>query len=126
MLKIASMIPDEDPVEIGNLELNFYSDRVFPEAMAQEVQTGACNATLQCEFSSADNLQFKYDLRHVSSKLLQFPDTIALRDLFLILCFPKIYIFHFAAIICTIAALISLIFCHNGGNYVFTIFDNFR
>ena len=47
------MIPDEDPVEIGNLDsLNFYSDRVFPEAMAQEVQTGARNTTLQCEFSS--------------------------------------------------------------------------
>ena len=70
MLKIVSMIPDEDPVEIGNLDyLNFYSDRVFPEAMAQEVQTGACNTTLQCE-SSSDNLQFKHDLRHVSSKLL--------------------------------------------------------
>ena len=60
MLKIVSMIPDEDPVETGNFDyLNFYSDRVFPEAMAQEVQTGACNATLQCEFISADNLQFK-------------------------------------------------------------------
>ena len=71
MLKIVSMIPDEDPVEIGNLDsLNFYLDRVFPEAMAQEVQTGARNKTLQCE-SSSDNLQFKYDLiRHVSSKLL--------------------------------------------------------
>ena len=33
---------------------------------------------------------------------------------------------NIAAIICTIAALISLIFCHNGGNYIFTIFDNFR
>ena len=78
MLKIASMIPDEDPVEIGNLEFNFYSDRVFPEAMAQEVQTGALNTTLQCEFSSADNLQFKYDFPHVSYKLLQSPDTIEL------------------------------------------------
>ena len=76
MLKIASMIPDQDPVEIGNLDyLNFYSDRVFPEAMAQEVQTGARNTTLQCEFSS-DTLHFRYDLRHVSSKLLQSPDTI--------------------------------------------------
>ena len=65
MLKIVSMIPDEDPVETGNFDyLNFYSDRVFPEAMAQEVQTGALNTTLQCEFYSADNLQFKYDLRH--------------------------------------------------------------
>ena len=64
------MIPDEDPVEIGNLDsLNFYSDRVFPEAMAQEVQTGACNTSLQCESSSADNLQFKYDLRHVTSAI---------------------------------------------------------
>ena len=53
MLKIVSMIPDEDPVEIGNLDyLNFYSDRVFPEAMAQEVQTGVRNTTLQCESSS--------------------------------------------------------------------------
>ena len=42
-----------------------------------------------------------------------------------IFCFPK-NILYVAAIICTIAALISLIFCHNGGNYVFTIFDNFR
>ena len=41
------MIPDEDPVEIDNLYyLNFYSDRVFPEAMAQEVQTGACNTPM--------------------------------------------------------------------------------
>ena len=80
MLKIASMIPDEDPVEIGNLDsLNFYSDRVFPEAMAQEVQTGARNTTLQCEFST-DNLQFKYDFPHVNSKLLQSPETIALSD----------------------------------------------
>ena len=47
MLKIAPMIPDEDPVEIGNLNyLNFYLDRVFPEAMAQEVQTGACNTPM--------------------------------------------------------------------------------
>ena len=83
MLKIASMIPDEDPVEIGNLDsLNFYSDRVFPEAMAQEVQTGARNTTLQCEISSADNLQFKYDLRHFSSKSLQSLDTITLSDLY--------------------------------------------
>ena len=78
MLKIVSMIPDEDPVEIGSL--NFYSDRVFPEAMAQEVQTGARNTTLQCEFSSADNLQFEYDFPHVNSKLLQSPETIALSD----------------------------------------------
>ena len=55
-----------------------------------------------------------------------FPTPLRWETFFLILCFPKIYIFHFAAIICTIAALISLIFCHNGGNYVFTIFDNFR
>ena len=83
MLKIVSMIPDEDPVEIGNLDyLNFYSDRVFPEAMAQEVQTGAHNTTLQFELSCADNLQFEYDLRHVSSKFLQYPDTIALRNLY--------------------------------------------
>ena len=48
MLKIVSMIPDEDPVETGNLDyLNCYLDRVFPEAMAQEVQTGALNTTLQ-------------------------------------------------------------------------------
>ena len=92
MLKIASMIPDEDPVEIGKLDyLNFYSDRVFPEAMAQEVQTGARNTTLQCEFSCADNLQFKYDLRQFSSKHLQSPDTIE-RPLFSFYVFRK-YVF---------------------------------
>ena len=38
--------------------------------MAQEVQTGAGNTTLQCEFSSADNLQFKLD--EVNSAILLF------------------------------------------------------
>ena len=98
MFKIASMIPDQDPVEIGNLDyLNFYLDRVFPEAMAQEVQTGAHNTTLQFELSCADNLQFEYDLRHVSSKFLQYPDTIALRNLYSHFMFSENIYFSFCS-----------------------------